>query len=1116
MADNVEIQGLEFQIVNDSTQTEQGLEALRNTLGRLRTACGSTATGLSGTAKSVRELKNALQGLNSGDVQQKITRIAGALNALGQVSNVKISSSVANQLTAISGAIDNLKWTDGDKLTALADGLRPLSELGKSNLTTFINQLGKLPTVIEELEKADIDKFTRQMTDLAAAIKPFADEMQKVSNGFSAFPSRIQRLITSTERYNSTVRRATTHTGLFGKALGGLKFAVVWQMARRVGSMLGTVITESNEYQENMNLFTVAMGEYAESALEYGETVSEVLGIDLSDWIRNQGVFNTLLTGFGDTADRAALMSKNLTQLGYDLSSFFNISVEDSMQKLQSGISGELEPLRRLGYDLSQARLEAVALSLGIDKSVSSMTQAEKAELRYYAIMTQVTTAQGDLARTLEAPANQLRILKAQVEMAGRAIGNIFIPALNAILPYGIAVVQIIREIANAIASLFGFQMTEVDYSGITSAGVGAGELADNLDDAAGAAKKLKQYTAGFDELNVFSPDTASGSGVGSGGGSGFEFALPEYDFLGNAVTTRVDEIKKMLENTLADITVMVSGFSLAIGAILVLTGANIPLGLGLMAAGAVGLAATIGLNWNGMSEQLANTLALITGVVGGFMLALGAIMAFSGANVPLGIALMALGAVSLATAAVVNWHSSDQNITDALTTITGILAGASLAVGAMLALTGVNTPLGIALMAIGAVSIASAVALNWNAMEEAISSPLSRISVIVGTAMLALGAILAFSGGSIPLGITLMALGAVSIASAVALNWNGLSDEVSNTIALITGIVSVALLAVGAVLAFSGANIPLGIALLAGGALMMGTAILPNWSMLSDEVQNTLSIITAVVSVALLAVGAILALSGAGLPLGIGMMAVGAVGLAATAALNWTTVLTKVKETLKNIGIAAGAALLALGLILIVSGVGLPLGIGLLLAGAATLASSVALNWDFFSEKIQYMLDGITTAFKSFVNTGLGVFEGFVNGVIRIINRVISWVNSAVGWLGIEIPFIAEVTIPKLADGGFVDEGQLFIAREAGAEMVGAIGRKTAVANNDQIVEGITAGVTVANDGVIAAIYALLNAVEDKDMSISIGDDVIGRSYDRYNRSRGVRVNNGAFSNAY
>ena len=1107
MADNVEIQGLEFQIVNDSTQAEKGIESLKNTLGRLRTACGSTATGLSGTAKSVRELKNALQGLNSGDVQQKITRIAGALNTLGQVSNVKISSSVANQLTAISGAIDSLKWTDGDKLTALADGLRPLSELEKSKLTTFINQLGKLPTVIEELEKADIDKFTRQMTDLAAAMKPFADEMQKVSNGFSAFPSRIQKLITTTEQYNNTVRKATTHTGLFGKALGGLKFAVVWQMARRVSSMLGTVITKSNEFQENMNLFTVAMGNYAESALQYGETVSEVLGIDLSDWIRNQGVFNTLLTGFGDTADRAALMSKNLTQLGYDLSSFFNISVEDSMQKLQSGISGELEPLRRLGYDLSQARLEAVALSLGIDKSVSSMTQAEKAELRYYAIMTQVTTAQGDLARTLEAPANQLRILKAQVEMAGRAIGNIFIPALNAILPYGIAVVQIIREIANAIASLFGFQMTEVDYSGITSAGVGAGELADNLDDAAGAAKKLKQYTAGFDELNVFSPNTASGSGVGAGGGSGFEFALPEYDFLGNAVTNRVDEIKKMLENTLADITVMVSGFSLAVGAILVLTGANIPLGLGLMAAGAVGLAATIGLNWNGMSEQLANTLALITGVVGGFMLALGAIMAFSGANVPLGIALMALGAVSLATAAVVNWHSSDQNITDALTTITGILAGASLAVGAMLALTGVNTPLGIALMAIGAVSIASAVALNWNAMEEAISSPLSRISVIVGTAMLALGAILAFSGGSIPLGITLMALGATSIASAVALNWNGLSDEVINTVALITGALSVAFLAVGAALAFSGANIPLGIALMATGALTMGTAIIPNWNSLSDSVQQKITLISSIVGAALLGVGAILALTGVALPLGLGLMAVGALALGSAAALNWDTVVNAVKKTVSVItGILSGA-LIVLGTILLLSGAGVGLGLAVLAAGLSLSYAAWTLDDNPITRFVRQMANSII---------------GLVNGVIDAINDMFHIQFDGLTVMGItlipafDIRLVNIPHIPLFEDGGFVDQGQLFIAREAGAEMVGAIGRKTAVANNDQIVEGITAGVTVANDGVIAAIYALLNAVEDKDMSISIGDDVIGRSYDRYNRSRGVRVNNGAFSNAY
>lgn len=1107
MADNVEIQGLEFQIVNDSTQTVQGLEALRNTLGRLRTACGSTATGLSGTAKSVRELKNALQGLNSGDVQQKITRIAGALNALGQVSNVKISSSVANQLTAISGAIDNLKWTDGDKLTALADGLRPLSELGKSNLTTFINQLGKLPTVIDELEKADIDKFTRQMTDLAAAMKPFADEMQKVSNGFSAFPSRIQKLITTTEQYNGTVRKATNNTELFKTAVGGLKFAAVWQLARRAGNLIGTAITESNEYQENLNLFTVAMGEYAESALEYGETVSEVLGIDLSDWIRNQAVFNTLLTGFGDTAGRAAIMSKNLTQLGYDLSSFVNMPIEDTMQKLQSGISGELEPLRRLGYDLSQARLEAVALSLGIDKSVSSMTQAEKAELRYYAIMTQVTTAQGDLARTLEAPANQLRILKAQVEMAGRAIGNIFIPALNAILPYGIAVVQIIREIANAIASLFGFQMTEVDYSGITSAGVGAGELADNLDDAAGAAKKLKQYTAGFDELNVFSPDTASGSGVGAGGGSGFEFALPEYDFLGNAVTNRVEEIKSMLSDNLVAIEALIGDFAMAVGLILVLTGANIPAGLGLMALGATAFAHSMMGDWSAVNSQVAEALAGIMSLLAGFFFGLGVVMLLAG-NIPVGIALMVAGAANVVGAAVVDWKACENPLATALQSLMTVIGGFFLAIGAMMAFTGADIPLGIGMMAVGAATLVSARAIDWKALNSPLETAITAIEAIVAVAFLAIGALLAFTGVNIPLGIGLLAIGALTMGAAiVAPNWNSMSDEIRNVVGLIEGIVSVAFLAVGAALAFSGTNIPLGLALLGIGALVMGSQVIPNWESLSSSVQKVISIIAGVVGAGLLVVGAILAFSATNIPLGLGLMAVGALALGSAAALNWNTVANAVKKTVSVItGILSGA-LIVLGTILLLSGAGVGLGLAVLAAGLSLSYAAWTLDDNPITRFVRQMANSII---------------GLANGVIDAINDMFHIQFDGLTVMDItlipafDIRLVNIPHIPLFEDGGFVDQGQLFIAREAGAEMVGAIGRKTAVANNDQIVEGITAGVTVANDGVIAAIYALLNAVEDKDMSISIGDDVIGRSYDRYNRSRGVRVNNGAFSNAY
>lgn len=1106
MADNVEIQGLEFQIVNDSTQAVTGLQNLINTLNRLKTATNGGATGLSKTAQGIRELSNSLKGLNSGDASQKITRLTNALTALSQVGNVKISSSIANQLTAINTALAGLKWTDGDKLTSLANGLRPLSELGKANMTTFINQLSKLPKVIEDLEAADIDKFTQQMTALAAAMKPFADEMQKVSNGFSAFPSKIQKLITSTEKYNASAHKATATTGKFTSGLKALNVAAVAITFRKIGHFIAQAVTESNKYQEDLNLFTVALGQYAAEAQNYAEKVSDVMGIDPAQWLRNQGVFNTLLTGFGDTAERAQLMSQNLTQLGYDISSFFNISIEDAMQKLQSGISGELEPLRRLGYDLSQARLEQTALNLGIKESVANMTQAEKAELRYYAIMTQVTTAQGDMARTLEAPANQLRILQAQLTQAARAIGNIFIPALNAILPYAIAVVQVIREIANALANLAGFKLTEVDYSGVNSAAVGAGSLADNLDDAAGAAKKLKQYTAGFDELNVFAPNTGNGSGAGAGSAGGFDFDLPTYDFLGDAVQTRIGEIKKMIEDTLAEITTIVSGFMLAVGAILIVTGVNIPLGVGLMAAGAVGLAATVGLNWTAMSSELASTLALITGVVGGFLLALGAIMAFSGANLPLGIALMALGGASLVTAAVINWHNSDRHLTDALTTLTGVLAGASLAVGAMLAFTGVATGLGIALMAVGAVTLVSAAALNWNSIPDALASPLSRVGLLVSGATLALGAILAFSG-CMPLGIALMAIGATSLVSVMALNWNGLSDEIQNVIAIITTVVSVAFLAIGAALAFSGANIPLGLALLAAGAVTMGTAIMPNWNDLSDNVQQKISMITTVVGGALLAVGAILALSGVALPLGLGLMAAGALSLGAVATLNWDFVVNSIKKVVSVItGILSGA-LIVLGVLLCLSGAGVGLGLAVLAAGLSLSYAAWTLDDNPITRFVRQMANSII---------------GLVNGVIDAINDMFHIQFNGLSVMGItlipafDIRLVDIPHIPFFEDGGFPNEGQLFIAREAGAEMVGAMGRRTAVANNDQIVEGISAGVSVANDGVIAAIYALLNVVEEKDFSVNIGDNQIGESYDRYNRARGVRVNTGAFSNAY
>lgn len=558
--DNLEIRGLEFQIKENSDSAVASLGRLEKALSSLKTATSGGASGVRTAANQIAALNKALSG--SGAAGQKLKSIAAGLKAISDVGTVKIPKSLGTNMQSLGTALSGISDGDIDKLYNVADALRPLSELEGAHMRSYINQLSAFPDVVRELRAADIDEFSNQMTRLANALRPFATEMQHVADGFSAMPSRIQRLITTTEKYNNTVNKGTTQTSRFGISLKSIKTAGVVAGIRMVRQGISKAITESNAYQEDLNLFTASMGQYAKEAQEYAENVGDIMGIDPAKWMRNQGVFNTLLSGFGSVADRSYLMSKNLTQLGYDISSFFNISVEDAMQKLQSGISGELEPLRRLGYDLSQAKLEQTALTLGIEKSVSAMTQAEKAELRYYAIMTQVTTAQGDMARSLDAPANQLRIFQAQLTQASRAIGNIFIPILQKILPIAIAVLRIVRELADAIAKLFHFKLTEIDYSGVGNLASGAEDAAAGFDDATSAAKELKKSVMGFDELNILNGNTASGSGsAGVSGGSGFDFELPEYGFL-NDVSKQADEVTQKLKNALPWILAIGSGFA--------------------------------------------------------------------------------------------------------------------------------------------------------------------------------------------------------------------------------------------------------------------------------------------------------------------------------------------------------------------------------------------------------------------------------------------------------------------------------------------------------------------------------------------------------------------------
>ena len=609
---NTTIEQLELQVQSSSASAEKGIDALSASLSKLKGAVKG-GVGLNAVATQLNNINAALNGM-SGDSPQKLSKLADSLQKLSNIGNLKLSSSISNQIRNIGSAVSSLDGVSFSNIRDLASALAPLSNLGKNNLTSFVTQLKKIPEVVKALDATTISQFTAKIQQLVSTLSPLATQLNTIGNAFSRLPAQIRQTATATNALNTANNTASKgYMNLWAKA------RMAYNVIRGASHLIASCITESNSYIENINLFTASMGRFAEEAKDYAETVGEVMGIDPGQFMRYQGVFMTITKGFGVVEDKAYLMSKNLTQLGYDLSSFFNISFEDSMQKLQSGISGELEPLRRLGFDLSVARLQQEAWNLGIEKSVNAMTQAEKSQLRYYAIMTQVTVAQGDMARTLNAPANQLRILSAQVTQCARAFGNIFIPVLNTVLPYLIAFAKVLRMVINLIGKFVGFELPEVDYSGISSGSDAMGDLTDNTNDATNAAKKLKNAMTGIDELNIISPDdgsSGSGSGLGLGAGDlGIE--LPEYDFLGDAITTKVDELVNKFKEWAGltdDIDTWAEFFHTKLGRILILIG-EIAAGFALWKLSKSFLD---GLNWlhTLMGNGLGNTVAITTGIV--------------------------------------------------------------------------------------------------------------------------------------------------------------------------------------------------------------------------------------------------------------------------------------------------------------------------------------------------------------------------------------------------------------------------------------------------------------------------------------------------------------------
>lgn len=584
------IDRLAIEIQARATDAQRAVRGLASDLGKVGTRGQAAAGGLSAAAHAADSLDGAqviqfadglarLNGVRlSSTIGKNLSAAVAAAGQIGDVSGlsqlasgisrldgVKVSASIANQLERLPQALSAISAMDVDmaKLSQLTQAVGTLSSLPKSNLATTISQLRKLPEAVASLDSVDMGAFAEKCRQLSDALGQLPQRMSAVARGFGAVKA------SGASMRSALSSGSGSSGGLFGGAgadadslrqrLKSVAYdirnvTIVYGALKGISNKLAQCLDLSNQFIEDMNLADTSLGQYAQGARDYADQVKSVLGLDTGAWLRNQGVFMSMAQGMGVASDKAYTMSQGLTQLGYDLASFFNISNDEAMQKLQSGLSGEIEPLRRLGYDLTEARLQQEAYNLGISESVSNMTQAEKAMLRYEAIMNQVSWAQGDMAKTISSPSNMLRVLQDNVSTAARSIGNVFLPMLQAILPVAIAAAKVVATLANMLADLTGgSQIAAIEFGagdagesaagGLNDMADAAGKAGKNAGSAAKQAKELKRQLMGFDEINMFSKQS-SGSGSGGGGGNGgsggggngaSSIPVQSYDFLGDA-----------------------------------------------------------------------------------------------------------------------------------------------------------------------------------------------------------------------------------------------------------------------------------------------------------------------------------------------------------------------------------------------------------------------------------------------------------------------------------------------------------------------------------------------------------------------------------------------------
>ena len=370
----------------------------------------------------------------------------------------------------------------------------------------------------------------RDLTNYEKRLKSIHTLMKQISKGTNV-NAGLKETVQDSEKIDENMSNAFSVAKFVGFNIG----------LRKIAQTMTSLVDKSSSYLESINLYQVAFNGAYQEADKFVNKITEMYGLDESWAVQTVGIFRQLANAMGLAREQADSLSYLMTQMSIDISSLYNVDTSRASQVLQSALAGQTRPIRSVtGADITQNTLQQTLDQLGIEKAVNQLSFAEKRLLIIISLTQQLSKATNDFGRTIESPANQMRILNEQWQRLTRAVGNVFLPILAKVLPYLNAILMVLTEIISLIAGLFGYKEEDYDYfSGMADSVL---DLEEGLDGASESAKKLKQGLRGFDKLNVITTPTTTSTSAGAGGIS--SDILKTYDDAYASYMSKLDNVK--------------------------------------------------------------------------------------------------------------------------------------------------------------------------------------------------------------------------------------------------------------------------------------------------------------------------------------------------------------------------------------------------------------------------------------------------------------------------------------------------------------------------------------------------------------------------------------------